>query len=148
MSSVPRHTRAILGLLALLGLPGCATYTQDLERARRHYQDLEFPQALSVLRLLGEDYDVLSPAEQVQFAYLRGMTDFRLSETVPAVGTSRTELRACSRDWLQTCFALDTAEGALSSEQITRARVVLGQLIDVEAEPRACLLAELRQTAQ
>jgi len=127
---------------------GCATYSQDLERARRHYQALEFPQALGVLRLLGEDYDGLSRSEQVQFSYLRGMTDFRLSETVPPAGTTRAQLRACARDWLDECFSLEkSSKGALSPDQTAKARNALAQLIDVEAPARACLLRKLSSAA-
>ncbi|NUP05206.1 MAG: hypothetical protein HOW73_03995 [Polyangiaceae bacterium] len=124
---------------------GCATYTQDLERARRHYQALEFPQALGVLRALGEDFDGLSPSERVQYTYLRGMTDFRLSETVPQTGTLRSGLRSCARDWLDECLALEKrGDGKLTVDQSSRARIALAQLIDVDAKPRACVPATVQ----
>lgn len=137
--------------ICLAGLTAsCATYTQDLERARRHYQNLEFPESLAVLRALGEDFDGLSPAERVQFCYLRGMTDFRLSETVPPKGTLKSELRACARDWLDESLALEKSNaGALTTDQSTRVRITLAQLIDVESPPGACLSprAKERRTA-
>ncbi len=130
-----------LGLVVLsLQLGACATLSHDLERARRHYQALEFPQALSLLRLVGEDYEALSPKERVQFSYLRGMTDFRLADSVPDTGTTRAELRACSRDWLE--HALDigrVTRGGLTVDQARRARATLTQLVDVERPKRACL---------
>lgn len=123
-----------------LTLAGCATYSQELERARRHYQALEFPRSLAVLRALGQDFASLSPAERAQYGYLRGMTDFRLSESVPAAGDTRAQLRACARDWLEASFALDKAASAgLDAEQRERARSTLAQLVEVEATPRACL---------
>jgi hypothetical protein len=137
------RTVATALFLAATWLPaatGCGTYSQELERARRHYQALEFPRALAVLRALGQDFDALSPAERAQYTYLRGMTDFRLSETVPPSGGLRGELRACARDWLDVSLSLDrSASGALTAEQTARARASLAQLVDVESTPKACL---------
>lgn len=126
--------------VALLLATSCATYSQDLERARRHYQALEFPQALAVLRVLAEDYEGLSAAERVQFTYLRGMTDFRLADTVPPDPAMKAALRACARDWLEASLALEKqSAGALTPEQTVRARIALAHLIDVETTPRGCL---------
>ena len=125
--------------LALV-VAGCATYSQDLERARRHYQDLEFKKALAVLRMLGEDLDALSPAERAQFAFLRGMTDLRLADTLPDKGPERAEFRACARDWLDRALALDKAAGSsLTADQQARSRAALAQLIDVEESKGLCL---------
>lgn len=138
------HNVVTVALGAMSMMIGCATYSQDLERARRHYQELEFPQSLAVLRLLGEDFDALSAAERVQFAYLRGMTDFRLAETVPATGSMRTDLRACARDWLDETLTLERrAPGSLSVDQSTRVRIALAQLIDVETRTGGCLIPAL-----
>lgn len=127
-------------VVAGLLLSGCATYSQDLERARRHYQALEFPQALAVMRVLAEDFDGLSPAERVQFTYLRGMTDFRLADTIPPNPVMKAALRACARDWLEESLSLEKqASGALTPEQTVRARGALALLIDVETPPGACL---------
>ncbi len=122
-----------LGLLAV----GCATHSQDLERARRHYQDLQFEKALALLRVLGDEPDLLSPAERVQYAYLRGMTDVRLADT-QTDDALRQALRACARDWLDDSLRRDQA-GALSPDQNARARSALAQLIDVESDRGACL---------
>lgn len=141
-------TRCSGVILFLLG-SGCATYSQDLERARRHYQALEFPQALAVMRVLAEDFDGLSPAERVQFTYLRGMTDFRLADTVPPDPAMKAALRACARDWLEESLTLEKHNaGALTPEQTVRARVALAHLIDVETPPRACLAASVVRVAK
>ena len=127
----------------LAAATGCATYSQDLERARRHYQDLEFKKTLAVLRMLGEDIDALSPAERAQFAFLRGMTDLRLSDTLPAGGRLRSQFRACARDWLDEALAFDRAAGAsLSPIQLARTKSALAQLVDVEAAQGGCLVAD------
>lgn len=118
----------------------CATYTQDLERARRHYQALEFPAALAVLRLLGEDEGGLSPGERVQYAFLRGMTDVRLADTLPKGKPERDALRACGRDWLEESLRREkSAVGSLTPEQKDRARETLGTLLDVERTRDECL---------
>jgi hypothetical protein len=129
-------------LLAGLALAtgGCATYSQDLERARRHYQDLELKKALVVLRVLGEDLDALSAAERAQFAFLRGMTDLRLADTLPDEGPERIAFRACARDWLDRALALDKAAGSsLTPDQQARSRAALSKLIDVEESKGRCL---------
>lgn len=71
----------------------CATYKQDLERARKHYENPQVEQArtsyeennyekaLALLRVLEYDIDSFSQGEQAQYAYLRGMTDYRLSQS-------------------------------------------------------------------
>lgn len=129
---------ACLGLFA--GAVGCATYTQDLERARRHYQSLELDDALAVLRLLGEDEGGLSPSEQVQYAFLRGMTDVRLADTIKKGSPDREALRACGRDWLEESLRREkSAVGSLSPDQVARARDTLGTLLDVEGERNRCL---------
>jgi hypothetical protein len=137
---IPWSLLAALGWACCWATAGCATYSQDLERARRHYQDLEFKKSLAVLRLLGEDVDALSPAEHAQFAFLRGMTDLRLAETLPDKGPERVAFRACARDWLDRALTLDTAAGSsLTPEQRARSRGALAQLIDVEEAKGRCL---------
>lgn len=131
-----------LTLALSLDAVGCATYSQDLERARLHYQANEFPRALAVLRLLGEDEGALSQAEQAQYAYLRGMTDLRLSATVPdPEGQLRAPLRACARDWLERSLKLAPA-GALSPDQVGRSRAALEELAVVERSAVTCASTE------
>ena len=122
---------------------GCATQSQDLERARQHYHNLEFPRAMALLRLLGDDEASLSPAERVQYAFLRGMTDLRVSESLPVADPNRRLYRACGRDWLLRALSPgggvdETASRSLSEEQTARARAALSTLADVELEPGRC----------
>lgn len=142
-ASYPALVKVVLGaLLAWLAVAatGCATYSQDLERARQHYQALEFKKSLAVLRVLGEDVDALSPAERAQFAFLRGMTDLRLADTLPEKGAQRRAFRACARDWLDEALALDRAAGSsLMPDQRARSRAALAQLIEVEEAKGRCL---------
>ena len=138
--SVAAERVGLLALAGALALAGCATSTQDLERARRHYQALEFVESLAVLRGLGEDLEGLSPAEYVRFAYLRGMTDVRLGDSLGEGRPERAAFRACARDWLS--LALERASGlpeSLGEDQAKRAKLTLASLTDVEAPPGGCL---------
>jgi hypothetical protein len=64
-------------LLALLGI-ACSTYREDLNRGQRLYEENQYDHALAIWRLLEEDVDSLSMNDQARYAYLRGMTDYRL----------------------------------------------------------------------
>jgi hypothetical protein len=64
--------------LLVLGLLACSTYRDHLIRGQRLYQENEFDQALAIWRTLESDMDSLSWEEQTRYAYLRGMTDYRL----------------------------------------------------------------------
>ena len=119
-----RHPRFALALalasFAAQATGGCVTYSQDLQRVRHHYRDSEFPQALALLRVLGDDLDALSPRERVEYAYLRGMTDFRLSEAAPA-GVTRDSFRAHAQKALSLAKQLEQkTPGGLSEEERKR----------------------------
>jgi len=64
-------------LLALLGI-ACSTYREDLNRGQRLYEENQYDHALAIWRVLEEDIDSLSMNDQARYAYLRGMTDYRL----------------------------------------------------------------------
>lgn len=64
-------------LLALLGI-ACSTYREDLNRGQRLYEENQYDHALAIWRVLEEDVDSLSMNDQARYAYLRGMTDYRL----------------------------------------------------------------------
>jgi hypothetical protein len=64
-------------LLALLGI-ACSTYREDLNRGQRLYEENQFDHALAIWRLLEDDMDSLDLNDQARYAYLRGMTDYRL----------------------------------------------------------------------
>lgn len=119
---------------------GCATYAKDLERAQRHYEANEFARALAVLRLLGEDEAALGEAERVRYAYLRGMTDYRLS----SLTTDHTQaaFRRCARDWLGLALEGSKRHGrALSDDERARARQSLADVSATAGSGGACLTA-------
>ena len=126
---------------ALAPLPGCATNSGDLERAQRHYDAHEFARALAVLRLLGVDEGALGEREQVRYAYLRGMTDYRLSSLTKA--DDRSTFLSCARDWLTVALEGSTQHpSALSDDERSRARGALEALGGRSPAERACLTGE------
>jgi hypothetical protein len=81
-------------LLAVL-LTGCATYTSELERGQQAFEKNEHERALAVLRALEPDQSHFDPPEEAKYAYLRGMTDYRIG------------YRADARHWLAIAKAID-----------------------------------------
>jgi hypothetical protein len=64
--------------LGSLALPACATYQDDLARAQRAYEGTEDERALAIFRMLEPDTSRLDASDRAHYAYLRGMTDFRI----------------------------------------------------------------------
>ena len=66
------------GLCVLALVLGCAGSSDAIARGQRYYEDNQYERALAIWRDL-ERRDVrLAPDERVRYAYLRGMTDYRL----------------------------------------------------------------------
>lgn len=76
MPSSRPPSRAWLALF-LVGL-SCGGHRDALLRGQRYYEENRYELALAVLRRLERDAPHLGPREQVRYAYLRGMTDYRL----------------------------------------------------------------------
>jgi hypothetical protein len=117
-------TRAIMRCIALLGLSlaclvGCATYRDDLARGQHYYDLSQYDHALSVWRMLERDWDSLDDAEQSRYAYLRGMTDYRMG------------YRADARHWLALSRAIiEKHPGGLDAQSIAQLDQALTQLND------------------
>ncbi len=104
-------------LIGTLCPTACATYREDLNRGQRMYEENKYEHALSLWRTLEDDADSLSPNDQARYAYLRGMTDYRLG------------FRADSRHWLALAKATEQAHaGGLSSEWKERMEQSLSDL--------------------
>jgi hypothetical protein len=122
-------------LLSALCLAGCATYSRDLERVRQHYGKSEFPAALALLRALGDDQAGLSARERVEYAYLRGMTDYRLAAASPE-GPVRLEFRQYASQWLDRAAELDSVTSdALAPAQKERLAETRAELQGRKEEP-------------
>lgn len=110
-------SRSLLLGAVLLGLFGCATYRDDFDRARAHYDANEYDRALVLLEVLERDIDSLSEPERAQYAYFRGMSHLRLQQPKDA------------RHWLANAVARETAsQGALVGDTKARATDALKTL--------------------
>jgi hypothetical protein len=109
---------ALVFLLAIALCPlACATYREELNRGQRMYEQNQYENALALWRILEEDADSLGASDRARYAYLRGMTDYRLG------------LRADARHWLGIAKATDYAQaGALTAEWKERMEQSLSDL--------------------
>jgi hypothetical protein len=122
-------------LLGSMLLGGCTTYRQDLDRAKKHYDENQYEKALALFRVLEPDIDSLSDGEQAQYAYLRGMTDYRLAglslaAQVPGgVADPRKGFRDNSRHWLAVAAAVEkNTPGGLTGDEKKRLEDALTDL--------------------
>lgn len=130
-------------VLCVFGAATCATYKQDLDRARGHYEgssletarkdyeENQYEKALALLRVLEHDIDSYTAGEQAQYAYIRGMTDYRLSQSSRLVGGTSSErsvvanpkqaYRTNARHWLGVAAAIEkNTPGGLKTEEKQR----------------------------
>lgn len=106
-----------LSVALALSVAGCATYREDLNRGQRYYEDNEYERALAVFRALDHDRDSLTEMDQARYAYLRGMTDYRLG------------FRPDARHWLAIAKAIEMEHpGGLSAPWKTRLEEALEDL--------------------
>jgi len=111
------RTALVLLLAVALSPLACATYREDLNRGQRMYEENQYEHALALWRILEDDSDSLSVNDQARYAYLRGMTDYRLG------------FRADSRHWLAIAKATEQAHaGGLSVEWKERMETSLTDL--------------------
>lgn len=110
--------RTWLALAALaLSLFGCATYREDLNRGQRFYEENEYERSLAIFRVLEPDMDSLELSDQSRYAYLRGMTDYRLG------------FRADARHWLAVAKAIEQEHpGGLGAQWKQRLEEALNDL--------------------
>lgn len=104
-------------LAAVLVLASCSTYRDQLARSQHAFEANQHEQALGLLRDLERDLSSLSQPEQAQYAYLRGMTDFRIG------------FRSDARHWLAIAKALDeSSPGVLPTDWKARMNEALEEL--------------------
>lgn len=118
---------ALFGSFIFASTFGCATYHDDLVRARAHYDSNQHEKALAIFRVLEMDIDSLPAGEQAQYAYLRGMTDFRLagssltSDVSGGAADPKKAYRTNARHWLAIAAAIEKeTPGGLTPEEKTR----------------------------
>jgi hypothetical protein len=106
-----------IAALLLVLLASCTTYRDQLARSQHAFERNEHEQALALLRDLERDISSLSQPEQAQYAYLRGMTDFRIG------------YKADARHWLALAKAYDeNSPGVLPTDWKARMNEALGEL--------------------
>ena len=109
--------RRLMVLGCLLLTASCTTFRDDLVRGQKAYETSSHERALAILKQLEPDQDHLSAEERAHYAYLRGMTDYRIG------------YRAEARHWLAIADQADKATpGALPTEWKTRMNEALEEL--------------------
>jgi hypothetical protein len=109
--------RNVLVLALVFALGACATYREDLNRGQRLYEENEYEHALAIWRMLEADMDSLDLTDQARYAYLRGMTDYRLG------------FRPDARHWLAIARAVEQEHpGGLSPQWKQRLDEALADL--------------------
>jgi hypothetical protein len=111
-------SRSLVALLVLAGLgTACTTYRDQLGRGQRAFEQNEHDRTLAILRDLEPDLTRLSLPEQAQYAYLRGMTDYRIGYKPDA------------RHWLSVAKAHeDSSPGLLPTDWKARTSEALDEL--------------------
>jgi hypothetical protein len=108
----------VLGfVLVAASTASCTTYRDQLVRSQRSFERNEHEQTLGLLRELEPDVRRLSTPEQAQYAYLRGMTDYRIGH------------RTDARHWLALARTYDeTSPGILPTDWKTRMTDALDEM--------------------
>jgi hypothetical protein len=122
---------ARLALAAVVALSSssfaCTTYRDQLVRSQASFEQNEHERALGLLRALEPNVTRLSMPEQAGYAYLRGMTDYRIG------------YRADARHWLALAKAYDdAAPGTLPSDwraRMTDALEEMNKVVYAEGLP-------------
>lgn len=97
--------RVALGLGLLLACASCATYHDQLARGQHAFEDSQYDRTLAILRDLEPDVKRLTVPEQAQYAYLRGIADYRVGYKPDA------------RHWLAVAKAYeDNSPGVLTAD--------------------------------
>jgi len=108
---------AVLGVCAMAQLAACATYSSELDRGQRYFEENENEKALAILRALERDQPYLPAADRGRYCYVRGMNDFRIG------------YRADARYWLALAKTIDTqTPGSLAPEWRARTDEALTKL--------------------
>ncbi len=111
---------AVAVAVAVLGAAGCATYEQELGRAEQHFSHDEHAQSLATLRALETDWYSFGARDRARYAYLRGMTDYRIG------------FKADARHWLAIAAQIERENpGSLAATEKQLVEEKLGELNQV-----------------
>jgi hypothetical protein len=76
--------RLVLLLVLAVAASGCTLPKQSLARAQRALEQNSHERALAICRDLERDYLRLSEDDRAKYAYVRGMTDYRMGYRIDA----------------------------------------------------------------
>jgi hypothetical protein len=114
---MPSRLAGMLCAMVALAAASCSGASGSLTRGQRAFEQGEHERALAIFRDLEADVGRLSPTERTRYAYLRGMTDYRLGDKTDA------------RHWLALAQALEReSHGALEPDWAARMNESLGEL--------------------
>jgi hypothetical protein len=109
--------RTLVPLVVLGAVGACTTYHDQLARGQRAFEQSDHDRTLAILRDLEPDLNRLTAPEQAQYAYLRGMSDYRVGYKPDA------------RHWLAVARAYeDRSPGVLPADWKTRTSEALDDL--------------------
>jgi hypothetical protein len=109
--------RVALAGIAVLALAACVTYQEDLARGQKAFEANDHDRALAIFRGLEPDTRYLSVEDQGHYAYLRGMTDYRVG------------YKSEARHWLAFAAAIEADKpGALPADWAKRMADALKEL--------------------
>jgi len=107
----------LLVVAALAACAACATYRTQLVHGQRAFEQNDYEHTLALLRDLERDVTRLTVPEQAEYAYLRGMSDYRVGDKPDA------------RHWLSIAKAIEeNSPGVLPSDWKTRTNETLVEL--------------------
>lgn len=112
------RARSIHLVFALgLGLCACSTYHDELARGQRAFDQNDHERALAIMRDLDPDTSRLDTQERARYAYVRGMSEYRIGNKSEA------------RHWLAVAQAYDEQHpGVLPVDWKSRATETLKKL--------------------
>lgn len=120
--------------LASFGAQGCTTYQDDLARGESAFKASEHERALAIFRSMEPDTGRLSEPERAHYAYLRGMTDYRIG------------YKAEARHWLAIAAAIERQTP--SSLPVDWAQRMNESLKELNEEVYASGIASLTNSAE
>lgn len=127
--------RLVAAALVSIVLASCVTYRSQLVSAQTALDANQHERALALLRDLEPDMTRLAQGEQAQYAYLRGMTDYRMG------------YKRDARHWLAIARAFDEQRpGTLPADWKQRTTDTLAELDGVvQTEGYAALSAPTKK---
>jgi hypothetical protein len=131
-----RKTQAFALVVVTLSLGACTTYRDQLAHGQAAFDENQHERALGLLRALEPDTTNLPTPEQARYAYLRGMTDYRVG------------YRSDARHWLSIARAYDDASATLPADWRLRMTEALDEMNSVVYGEGLAALATIRKPGE